>query len=608
MADCSVNANPLAKLNKHAGENKLFHQANGRGVSQQNAFQAAFQNAQKNGSQASLSFTEHNNVMRNKPMLLHHPSQQSLQGSPSPILQHQHQQNQWRSEFHSQSAPSLVDLQNQHAQMTNELSTHSHSNSQMLNPSMNMGYGTPVRANSSMMLMGNMGSSNLAYSARTAAPLSANATMSSQRQDGLQHNQDMSKQWEDQFLQLEKQVEQNLTLQENKQDVQLEKEDDAGIQSFEEVKFEEVWDDLQKQKEELDSAIANENITTSQGQENDEYYQAYYNMYTNRPNGHYKFTSVETNQYHKNPNAYEMGVLLMEQGAKLSEAILCFEAAVQEDEKHLDAWLKLGQCNIANELETQGIAALEKVIELNPQHMEAMMNLSVSYINEGYDLTAYNMLSNWLQIKYQDSLSNYKPINQDKHGHELSMLDKTLNKFNHILSNNGRSVALQDREFQLGLGLLYYTKGDFDQTIDCFQTALEAQPEDEVMWNRLGATLANANRSEDAIHAYQRALQLKPTFVRARYNMAVACINIGCFKEATESLLGALSLHEVEDNAGSFGTKNTTDSLLYEKYSANIMETLKRAFIAMNRRDLLEKIGPTGTKLELSQFRGEFDF
>ncbi|KAL6941564.1 hypothetical protein ACO0RG_002698 [Hanseniaspora osmophila] len=602
MADCSVNANPLAKLNKHAGENKLFHQASGRGTSQQSAFQNAFQNAQLNGSQSSLGFTEHNNVMRNKPMLLHHPSQQSLQGSPSPISQH-HQQNQWRSEFHSQSAPSLVDLQNQHTQMTNELSSHGHSSSQMFNPNMNM-LNTSMRASSSMMLRGNMGASNLAYSARAAAPVSANTSAS------LQHNQDMSKQWEDQFLELEKQVEQNLTLQEGKQDVQLEKEDDAGIQSFEEVKFEEVWDDLQKQKEELDSSIANENTSTSQGQENDEYYQAYYNMYTNKPTGNYKFTSTETNQYHKNPNAYEMGVILMDQGAKLSEAILCFEAAVQQDEKHLDAWLKLGQCNIANELETQGIAALEKVIELNPQHLEAMMNLSVSYINEGYDLTAYNMLSNWLQIKYQDSSSNYKPVTQDKHGHELSILDKTLNKFNHILSNNGRSIALQDKEFQLGLGLLYYTKGDFDQTIDCFQTALEAQPEDEIMWNRLGATLANANRSEDAIHAYQRALQLKPTFVRARYNMAVACINIGCFKEATESLLGALSLHEVEDsnNAGLFETKNATDSLLYEKYSANIMETLKRAFIAMNRRDLLERIGPTGTKLELSQFRSEFDF
>ena len=45
----------------------------------------------------------------------------------------------------------------------------------------------------------------------------------------------------------------------------------------------------------------------------------------------------------KDQDPYEIGLQLMENGAKLSEAALAFEAAIQRDENHVDAWLKLGR-------------------------------------------------------------------------------------------------------------------------------------------------------------------------------------------------------------------------------------------------------------------------
>ncbi len=44
-----------------------------------------------------------------------------------------------------------------------------------------------------------------------------------------------------------------------------------------------------------------------------------------------------------------------------------------------------------------------------------------------------------------------------------------------------------------------------------------------MLWNRLGATLANGGHPEEAIDAYRRALELKPTFTRAIYNLGVSC-------------------------------------------------------------------------------------
>ena len=54
--------------------------------------------------------------------------------------------------------------------------------------------------------------------------------------------------------------------------------------------------------------------------------------------------------------------------------------------------------------------------------------------------------------------------------------------------------------------------------------------QDSLLWNKLGATLANSSRSEEAVEAYQHALHISPGYVRTRYNLGVACVNLGAYK------------------------------------------------------------------------------
>lgn len=67
-------------------------------------------------------------------------------------------------------------------------------------------------------------------------------------------------------------------------------------------------------------------------------------------------------------------------------------------------------------------------------------------------------------------------------------------------------------------------------------------PNDALLWNRLGATLANGGRSEEAVDAYRHALNLSPGFIRCRYNLGISCINLNAHRQAVDHLLTALNM------------------------------------------------------------------
>jgi len=352
-----------------------------------------------------------------------------------------------------------------------------------------------------------------------------------------------------------------------------------------------------------------------------------YHMYDRDPHlGDYLFE--ESNPYKEMLNPFDEGVQIMDSGGNLSLAALAFEAAVQKDPTHVAAWVRLGSAQAQNEKETPAIRALEEAIKLDPNNLEALMGLAVSYTNENYEATAYRTLERWLATKYPDLIT--EPLSEAAEmgfTNRSELHEKVTNLFIRAaqLSPTGETM---DPDVQVGLGVLFYSADEFDKAVDCFEAALASSEAGVVnqennlhlLWNRLGATLANSGRSEDAIHAYERALDLRPNFVRARYNLGVSCINIGVHPQAAGHLLGALSMHRVveaearqkakEIVAGAGGgasnvSEEDVDRLITQNQSTNLYDTLRRVFNAMNRRDLSDLVGPG---MDVDRFRGEFDF
>lgn len=336
----------------------------------------------------------------------------------------------------------------------------------------------------------------------------------------------------------------------------------------------------------------------------------------------------EDNLFKGQANPFEEGVRIMDEGGNLSLAALAFEAAVQKDPQHIEAWARLGSAQSQNEKEDAALRAYQRVLQLDGNNLDALMGLAVSYTNEGYDSTAYRTLERWLSVKYPQVISPDNLSNAADMGFtDRAELHAKVTDYFIQAAQYAPDGEHMDPDVQVGLGVLFYGSEDFDKAVDCFHAALASselgianqRSQLHLLWNRLGATLANSGKSEEAIAAYEKALALRPNFVRARYNLGVSCMNIGCYEQAAGHLLAALDMHKAVERDGREKARELLsvtgdgrdvseehlDRMTTQNRSTTLYDTLRRVFTLMSRRDLSEKVV---FGVDPDVFRSEFDF
>lgn len=296
------------------------------------------------------------------------------------------------------------------------------------------------------------------------------------------------------------------------------------------------------------------------------------------------YTFEEDNPLKDHPNPFEEGLKKLKEGDLIS-AILLFEAEVKQRPEHAEAWQYLGTSQAENEQDIAAIIALNKCLEKQPENLTALMALAVSYTNESMQAQACNTLKAWLKAnpRYRNLVPN-EPAESAASARSRLVTSSWMSSdmYNeirelYITAAQRSPVNDIDSNVQVGLGVLFNLSGEYDKAVDCFQAALQAVPNDALLWNRLGATLANGGRSEEAVDAYRHALNLSPGFIRCRYNLGISCVNLNAHKQAVDHLLTALNMQRKGsiESAGSVSTM-----------SDNIWSTLRMTLSLMGRSDL----------------------
>ncbi|XP_017006691.2 peroxisomal targeting signal 1 receptor [Drosophila takahashii] len=312
--------------------------------------------------------------------------------------------------------------------------------------------------------------------------------------------------------------------------------------------------------------------------------------YNDNMDAYKEYEFAEENPMAELENAFEKGKEYLAKG-DIPSAVLCFEVAAKKQPERAEVWQLLGTSQAENEMDPQAIAALRRAYDLQPDNQQVLMALAVCYTNEGLQNNAVRMLCSWLAVhpKYQHLAAAHPELQDEGTALASSLIGPSrLRDLQQIYLEAVRQNPAQvDADVQEALGVLYNLSGEFDKAVDCYQSALQVDPQNAKTWNRLGASLANGSRSVEAVEAYQQALQLQPGFIRVRYNVGVCCMNLKAYKEAVEHLLTALTMQAHTNAARELpNAAMAATSSGQNQMSESIWSTVKMVISLMGRSDL----------------------
>jgi len=257
----------------------------------------------------------------------------------------------------------------------------------------------------------------------------------------------------------------------------------------------------------------------------------------------YKFSDDNPFSEHLDPLA-EAQRLLRE--GRDREALMALEAEVKRNPESSEGWRQLGQLYAELDQDVEAIQCLKKGHEVDPYNLDSLLALGVSCTNELDQLPALRYLRRWIENheEHQALVEGVEPPPEFQ-------FEAWRRQVTELFQRAAQASPL-DADVFVALGVMENINRSYDGAVQALATACKLRPNDHTAWNKLGATLANSGKSEQAVVAYHQGLQLKPNYARSWSNLAIAHANLGQHTDAARFYLSSLVLNPEATHIWSF--------------------------------------------------------
>jgi tetratricopeptide (TPR) repeat protein len=193
------------------------------------------------------------------------------------------------------------------------------------------------------------------------------------------------------------------------------------------------------------------------------------------------------------------------------EAVSQYEEAIRICPDFLEAAIKLGTQYLQLHAEQPSAQQFNRAIEINDQIVDAYIGLAIAQKSAGNISDAVTTLSLAAAIQPNSSLLFA----------EAATLQFRTGFEENLQSDNGDSST-----------------GLIESVIGIHQQQIKQRPQNPDLYYRLGMLMMGIGRMSDAIKAFQNALEISPTYTRARNKLAVCLFETDQKEEALRQVTG----------------------------------------------------------------------
>ena len=258
------------------------------------------------------------------------------------------------------------------------------------------------------------------------------------------------------------------------------------------------------------------------------------------------------------------------------EALVNFSQVIEQENDLVEAAYS-NRCLINLKLQNNGAGASDcaAAIKINPDNLEAYLNLGLAYYRLGKYNLAIAQYENIIQQNNQDYRAYY---NRGLAYFALNNYQQAIKDYEIALNSLSDSHIKSKSLIYNDLGLTYMIIAQDEQAVFNFNRAIALNNNNYYAYNNRGCFYHRQGKYQAAIHDFTKVIQLQPSFTEAYVYRGFLHHKIKEKNTAIKDLNIALKQYKKQGNSNQYNLVLNLKQKLFDT-----QQSLQRTLIAMNR-------------------------